>query len=284
MTADELIGVIPFPRSHKTDGDYIGDGQLLYCGKCHTPKETVIFNEKIVPCLCDCAIKERDAEDAASKRKQEIIRASNLKQACFNHSQKLLTQTFENDNGKQPKISIAKAYCDNWDINRRNNVGLIFVGDVGTGKSYAAACIANELCGKGIPVRMLNLSEALNGITATFAKEEYISHLASFPLLIIDDFGIQRSTEYAVEQTFNIIDSRTRSGKPMVITTNIPISVMREEADMTMKRIYDRILEVCTPVSFEGESMRPDNQKDKRRILEGILNGSQKTDGITAAR
>ena len=49
---------------------------------------------------------------------------------------------FENDNGKCPVLEKAKAYVSNWEKMKEKNCGLIFLGDVGTGKTFAAACIA----------------------------------------------------------------------------------------------------------------------------------------------
>ena len=77
------------------------------------------------------------------------------------------------------------------------NYGLLLWGRVGTGKSYFAGCIANALMEQEVPVCMTNFAAILNDLAASFAgRNEYISRLCSFPLLIIDDFGMERGTEY----------------------------------------------------------------------------------------
>ena len=43
--------------------------------------------------------------------------------------------------------------------------------------------------------------------------------------LILDDFGMERGTEYGLEQVFNVIDSRYRSGKPLIVTTNLTLEM-----------------------------------------------------------
>ena len=64
----------------------------------------------------------------------------------------------------------------------------------------------------------------LNDLAASFeGRNEYISRLCSYPLLILDDFGVERGTEYGLEQVYSVIDSRYRSGKPLIATTN-PVS------------------------------------------------------------
>ena len=73
---------------------------------------------------------------------------------------------------------------------------------------------------KEIPVRMTNFALILNDLAASFeGRNEYISRLCRYPLLILDDFGMERGTEYGLEQVFNVIDSRYRSGKPLIVTT-----------------------------------------------------------------
>ena len=81
---------------------------------------------------------------------------------------------------------------------------------------------ANALMEQEISVRMTNFSAILNDLTASFeGRNEYIERLCRFPLLILDDFGMERGTEYGLEQVYNVIDSRYRSRKPLIVTTNL---------------------------------------------------------------
>ena len=50
-------------------------------------------------------------------------------------------------------------------------------------------------------------------------------------------------------------------GGDMIITTNIPIVTMQKAASLDERRIYDRILEVCVPIRFDGKNFRRDNAK-----------------------
>ena len=75
----------------------------------------------------------------------------------------------------------------------RNSRPHVLMGPVGTGKSFFAGCVANRLMEQGIQVMMTNFSRILNELTKPYAdKNEFISHLVSYPLLIIDDLGIER--------------------------------------------------------------------------------------------
>ena len=83
-----------------------------------------------------------------------------------------------------------------------------------------------------VPVCMTNFAAILNDLAASFAgRTEYISRLCSFPLLIIDDFGMERGTEYGLEQVYNVIDSRYRSRKPLIVTCLLYTSVLKPPTD-----------------------------------------------------
>ena len=68
----------------------------------------------------------------------------------------LYDYTFANDNGQNPLMDKARAYVENWKEAYRNNTGLLLFGDVGTGKSFFAGCIANALLDRDVPVLMTN--------------------------------------------------------------------------------------------------------------------------------
>jgi DNA replication protein DnaC len=67
---------------------------------------------------------------------------------------------------------------------------------------------------------------------------------------------MQRNTEYGQEIVFQVIDNRYQSRKPMIITTNLSLQTLKEPRDLEHKRIYERILEVCIPVHFDGDNLR----------------------------
>lgn len=195
---------------------------------------------------------------------ERIQRLNVLKSMCFQDSA-LYNWTFENDNGRNPLISKAKTYADKWSDMLSKNIGLLLWGEVGTGKTYFAACIANALVENGASVRMTNFSAILNDLFYENDKNQYIGRLNNHSLLIIDDLGIERDTDYALEQVYNIIDTRYKSGKPFIVTTNLAIAEIKNPVDTAHKRIYDRVLEMCVPIKFCGESLRTQKASDKMK-------------------
>lgn len=180
--------------------------------------------------------------------------------------------TFETDNGKVPQMDMAKNYADHFPEMEGNGLGLIFWGMPGGGKTFAAAAIANRLIEKGITVRMATLGDILNRLPALSAPEKlnYLDSLKTCGLLILDDLGMERRTDYAREQIFAIIDGRYLSKRPMVITTNLSLQHMKSPPDLVDKRIFDRVLEVCVPVCFDNESLRRDRAKENLKKFKQI--------------
>ena len=172
--------------------------------------------------------------------------------------------TFENDDRKNAKLSAAmERYAENFGDFLKEGKGLLLYGTVGTGKSYYAACIANRLIDKGRRVKMTNFSTLINKIQATFeGKQEIIDDLNRYPLLIIDDLGAERQSEYMQEMVFNIIDARYRAGLPMIVTTNLTAEEIKKPQEVRYARIYDRIIERCFPVEISGVSRRRQHVKE----------------------
>ena len=112
----------------------------------------------------------------------------------------------------------------------------------------------------------------LNELNGSFSGRNDIGdRLCRYPLLIIDDFGIERGTEYALEQIYNIVDSRYRSQKPLIVTTNLTLDEIRHPQDTAHARIYDRLLEMCIPVSCIGVSFRKENAQEKLKRMKLLI-------------
>ena len=101
--------------------------------------------------------------------------------------------------------------------------------------------------------------------------DDAMLRLMSARLLILDDLGAERDTEFVSEKVYDIIDSRYRSGKPMVLTTNLTLDEMINAKDVRHGRIYDRILEVCYPLEWVGKSWRKKQAGKRFNEMEKVL-------------
>lgn len=152
---------------------------------------------------------------------------------------------------------------------RKNNIGILFYGDVGTGKSFLACCIGNALIKKGVPVLITNLSKLVeNRIQANKGLAAAIE-LREYDLLILDDLGIENATQTA----YNIIDEWYRTGRPLIVTTNLKPQDLKNAKEIERRRIFDRVVEMCgsVPIYVKGEQRRYSISRQKRAIAEDLL-------------
>ena len=195
---------------------------------------------------------------------------------AFGEASSLYHCRFEQDNGTVPQMEQVRKYVQHWSQMRENNLGLLLWGQPGNGKTFAAACIANALIENSDPfpptVKMTTFGTILNGLLSLSVADKayYLNLFLNADLLILDDFGMERQTDYAREQVFNIIDGRYLTKRPLIITTNLSLQEMKTTTDLSQKRIYDRVLGMCVPVFFSGESQRPGRAKAKLEAFRAI--------------
>lgn len=261
-------------NSRINDGDYIKDG-LYYCGKCHTQKQSRIniFGQIKTPmCDCKCEAERKEKERELEERIEFDKEMSRYRYLGFDPSE-LQKKTFENADGShQKEMEAVKRYVDNYDEYRKQGKGLLLLGDVGTGKTYAAACVVNELLAKRIKALMTNFKRITNNSYGKFEnRQEFFDSLNKFSLLVIDDLATERNTDYMQEIIFDIIDNRYLLNMPLIITTNLTWEELVSTNDTAKQRIYSRIIEMCIPIKFDGEDKRKkkiqETLKDTRKSL-----------------
>ena len=237
------------------NGDYIED-DILYCGKCRTAKRrrlTFHGEEIIVPVMCECAVRADEEQRRQSAAEQSNIRAAQLRRLSMMEGvyRSCTFDTAEKNEDNARSIKICERYVEKFPQMLRENRGLLLFGSVGTGKTFAAACIANELLKQGFSVVMTSLVKLVDG-----GADDLIYRMRNIDLLILDDLGAERSTDYGLERLYAAVDARYRSGKPTIYTTNLSLEVLKKPQDARYTRIYDRVLERCFPVEFRGGSRR----------------------------
>lgn len=268
---DSLNNRVPQPMQET----YLDDEGLKRCANCHGRLELIIevFGKaRRVSCVCKCQQEAIKAEDEAIEKRIKMREIEEMRRTGFNEK-KLMECTFENDDGSQPKVlHIARKYVENFAEMKKEGKGLLLYGGVGTGKTYAAACIANALIDKGIASMVTNFARIANKLQERFDKRQaYLDKLNKFDLLVLDDLAAERSTEYMQEIVYNVIDARYRAGLPMIITTNLSLETIKNPPNATDIRIYDRILEKCFPIEVTGKSHRRENIRKDYEHMKDLL-------------
>lgn len=268
--------------SFDPETEYMKDGHA-YCKTCHERKDGEVkslMDMKFIfknNCKCD---RERFEKQKQREKEQEIER---LKRSCF-ISMSQWAYTFDNYKGETDKsYTIAKNYVKEYEQMKKENIGLLFCGTVGSGKTYLACCIANALIEEYmIRVKIRNFAQIINDLQKSgfdLDKNEYIESLTNVSVLILDDLGIERDTSYAKEQVYNIVNSRYLKQKPTIFTTNLPYEKIQNSDDgVEYERIYSRIIEMCIPIKVMGEDFRKRLQKEKlKQNKERLLKGGERT-------
>lgn len=258
-------------NQEKRPGDFIGGDGLLYCGVCGEQRQKYIsvpnptdadpdrHDEVLVttPCRCD---REKEAEQKRIEQAEKDMAYIEKLRGASLMDDKFKSSTFENFQTTKfnaRNLKLCKRYATAFDQMLEKNQGLILWGDVGTGKSYAAACVANYLLAHKTPVVMTSFVKILAAIQKDRDQEErIISKLNRAKLVIFDDLGAERDTSFGIEKVYSIVDERYRKQLPMILTTNLTLDQMKQETDIRFSRIYDRIFETCYPIQFTGPSWR----------------------------
>ena len=266
MVLQSVIARIP-PAAEKSAGDYLGADGLLYCGECRSPKQVKLppfcgRTGDVVNCLCKCRYEKREQEEKARRHREKLdsLRREGLPDMGYRE------YTFFRDDRRNAAASDScRKYVEQWEENERTGAGILFYGNVGTGKTFYACCIANALIEQEVPVLVISLPMAMRGLERRGL--DMIEKIQRPRLLVLDDLGTERGTPYGAELAYQVIDARYRTGKPMLVTTNLKkAEVMSPEGTENVgsadkMRIYDRVLERCRFFKVNGESRR------KERLL-----------------
>lgn len=252
-------------KSRHQETEYLAADGLLRCKVCGGPRQTIITppfegaKPRTVRCWCKCPT------DYDLLRKQEgVDRIETARMVCFEKFEDFKGWTFDRADDRQPEmLQAARGYAEHFAEYLKDGKGLLFYGDVGTGKTLHAACVANNLIDRGYKVKLTSLGIEADKIWAAEDKAAYINSLCNYDLLILDDLGAERKTEYMQEMVYKIINARVAQCRPMIITTNLTREELGRPADIVNKRIYSRVLQRCLAVHVEGE----DN-----RMLDGAAN------------
>lgn len=185
------------------------------------------------------------------ERHREYI--DKLTKEC-NLGRRFINRTFENFEaaGNRKAFSKARAYVENFE--KSEGQGLLFIGNAGTGKTHLAAAIVNHLIrDKSIPSIFITAIE-LFGLLRDFDNhQERLKKIKTIPLLVIDDLGKEKITDWNREKLFEIVNARYEDYLPIIITTNDNHKELERNVG---EAIYSRLCEMCSLVVMEGKDFR----------------------------
>lgn len=272
----DTIGARASRQYSETEGDYRNEDGLLMCGKCHTQKECTLTKRdgttRTVRCACECSVTQ-NAREAEEKRKRDRMQyLDSMRRTGFPDAEMRKWTFTESDHADPKTENVARKYAANFNAMREKGIGLLLCGTVGTGKSFLAASIANALIDQGTPCLMTNFSRIISRISEKFGGDQkYLDNLNRFDLLIIDDLGAERDTEFTWEKVMDVIDARYRAGLPIIITTNLSMRQLSDQSDIRRQRVYSRLREMCVFLEVQGTDRRGKKMQDKMATAKSLL-------------
>jgi DNA replication protein DnaC len=248
--------------------------EIHTCPVCNqvVPKKhlSILGVPKVIQPRCKCEVEhwERGIMVAVEKQQKDEIERKFSFSALGERFNDCRFGTFAIREGAELAARMCAGYAKNFDDYGGDS--LLIWGTPGNGKSHLAAGVCHVLKDNGkIPV-FQSVPELLERIRSTFSnkketEKEIMDALRDCDLLVMDDIGAEKISDWVLETLFRIIDGRYRAKKPTLFTTNFsPMELLNRfmpkkpsaEDEIAAKRIHDRIIEISTIVENKASSYR----------------------------
>jgi DNA replication protein DnaC len=227
---------------------------------------------ELVQVLCEHEVKRDEDRVDVNKRKQRHHQRASRYGKTFPDRVHRLARLANIDNkpAKAQGKAAAFLYVDGWEQRQAEGEGLMFIGDKGTGKSYVADAIANELEARHYFTTTVNATDLPRIFRDKTRKDVFPAMVADSDLVIIHDLGVDEPTPWDAANLWDLIDLCLRARKPIIVTANVGAEDLKthyvrcltgwgvpaDEATITVGRILDRLKDLCGAVAFIGESQR----------------------------
>lgn len=254
------------------------------CGEPTRIKKYMVNKEWTMPVMCKCRrdelmkIEERQNAQEKQIRLQQIFRNSLMTKEF----KEMSFERWDHRLGNEKMYELGMKCVKNFKEMIDKNIGLLIYGNPGNGKTYVSGCIANALLETNVPVVCVSAIGILDRIKQSFSSygdegvQNILNCLDNADLLIIDDLGTENNTSWSRATIYQIIDSRYRKKKPLIVTSNLNMEQLKKRYDVDAEgargRTYDRLVnEMCTPIENNWGSIRLIKGREKTKVVGEIL-------------
>lgn len=203
----------------------------------------ILENGKAIICSC---VKQRSLE-----KRYEYANITPEIRDCSFESFRLDYYDGEHREAAGRALIGARQFVDDYLVNHQVP-GLLFTGDVGAGKTYLAAAVANYLLAHGAEVLFLVVPDFLDELRATYSKNSgeegdlddvaLLKGIRKVDVLILDDLGVHNYTAWTCNKLYSLLNFRLNYQLPVVITTNLSLGNLEE---FLGERTTSRIVQMC---------------------------------------
>ena len=223
-----------------------GTSEVHFCTECQRGRQ-----------MFQIWIKKPKQQDYCKRIKQEKIdRAFRLSGVSGMFKRKRLTDLESNKTLHKE----CQKYVENWETMKNNGFGFYFWGNVGAGKTHTATALANELMEKQmVEVLFLSLPATVARVKKTFDSEvktadsELFERMKHVELLVLDDMGVEKLSDWLEDEIYQLIDHRWKNQKPMIITSNQSLDDLYKHYK---PQIASRIWSCCKAIKFSNRDRR----------------------------
>jgi DNA replication protein DnaC len=260
--------------------------ELFYRGiRSLISKVIIRWTELPERCCCERAIQywekvDQEKAQTEAERLKKIEQDERLAKVkrLFDQSkmgERFKTRTFENfkvDSQNTKAFRAMKMYADNFSKYVDQGIGILLTGPYGGGKTYLAAALAHDLINRGVPVVFGTMITLLGKIKGTYSgnrnqedESEILETYASVDLLIIDDLGKERVSEWSLEKLFSIVNERYENNLPIVLTSNYSMETLIDKLSITKdgnknsdvaESLVSRLYEMCRGIRLNTSDRR----------------------------
>lgn len=227
----------------KDEGVYFKDNVAYMC-RCSKRKMTDVRREKagITPHLAKQTFQSFDASFYADEKSSDLKRTYRERAVSIRNASMKFVKDIASGN---------------------ETSGLLFLGGVGSGKTFMAAACANALIEQGDEVKFIVVPDFLDEIRDSFRQSSDVNEndlmreVKNVPVLILDDLGAHNYTDWSIKTLFAIINYRVNYEKPLIVTTNLEQNQIEE---LLGSRVCSRLMEAC-------KFYRLENKRDIRKEM-----------------